>query len=98
MKGKTTNYMSTVKVGPKGQIIIPKEIRDMFQIEPGDNLIMMADIQRGIAINKQSIMEDIAKAIFDGNGKNVYPKENEQDLNTFADALTETAKKGSSVL
>lgn len=28
-------YMSSVKVGPKGQIVIPKEIRDMFQISPG---------------------------------------------------------------
>ena len=42
-------YMSSVKVGPKGQIVIPKEIRDMFQISPGDTLLILADAQRGIA-------------------------------------------------
>ena len=35
-------YMSSVKVGPKGQIVIPKEIRDMFQISPGDTLLILA--------------------------------------------------------
>lgn len=28
-------YMTTVKVGPKGQIVIPAEVREMFGIEPG---------------------------------------------------------------
>ena len=39
-KGK---FVATVKVGPKGQIIVPKEVRDMFQIEPGDMLLLLAD-------------------------------------------------------
>lgn len=45
-------YMSSVKVGPKGQIVIPKEIRDMFQISPGDTLLILADAQRGIALER----------------------------------------------
>lgn len=93
MKDKVTHFMSTVKVGPKGQIVIPKDIRDMFQIESGDNLIIMADRQRGMAIHKQSVMEDIAKAIFEGNGKAIYPKENEQDLTNFAGAIKKAAEK-----
>ena len=46
-KGK---YMCTVKVGEKGQIVIPKPARDLFGIEPGDSLLLLADEERGIAI------------------------------------------------
>lgn len=38
------------KVGEKGQIVIPKAARDMFGIEPGDTLLLMADIHQGIGI------------------------------------------------
>ena len=43
-------FLSTVRVGDKGQIVIPKEVREMFEIEPGDNLMLLADKERGIAI------------------------------------------------
>ena len=43
-------HISSVTVGEKGQIVIPKAVRDMFGIEPGDNLVLMADTKRGIAI------------------------------------------------
>ena len=47
---ETGKFMSSIKVGPKGQIVIPKEAREMFGIEPGDTLLLLADINRGIAI------------------------------------------------
>ena len=46
-KGK---YISMVKVGEKGQIVIPKGARDLFSIQPGDNLLLLADEEKGIAL------------------------------------------------
>ena len=46
-KGK---FISVVKVGEKGQIVIPKGAREMFDIRPGDNLLLLADLERGIAL------------------------------------------------
>ena len=48
-KGK---YISTATVGEKGQIVIPKKIREMFEIEPGDTLLLLADEKRGIAVTR----------------------------------------------
>ncbi|MDY4897954.1 MAG: AbrB/MazE/SpoVT family DNA-binding domain-containing protein [Eubacteriales bacterium] len=60
-------YMSLVKVGEKGQIVIPKEIRDMFGIEPGDTLLMLADKSRGIAIPPPQEGEKMHDSIFGGD-------------------------------
>lgn len=46
-KGK---FISMVKVGEKGQIVIPKGARELFDIQPGDNLLLMADEAHGIAL------------------------------------------------
>lgn len=42
-----------VKVGDKGQIVIPAKARKLFQIEPGDNLIVLGDEAQGLAIIKE---------------------------------------------
>ncbi len=63
--------MGTVKVGPKGQIVIPKEVRNMFGIESGDSLIIMAHPERGIGIERPSTLTKIANAIFAGHGRGI---------------------------
>ena len=52
-------FMSAVKVGPKGQIVIPKEVRDMFGIDVGTTLLLLADVNRGIAINRMDAFSDV---------------------------------------
>ena len=50
-KGK---YMfGMVKVGDKGQIVIPVKARKVFNIKPGDNLVLLGDENAGIAIIKE---------------------------------------------
>ena len=87
-------YMSTVKIGPKGQIVIPKEVRDMLGVGPGDSLLIMADRRRGVALQKQSIMNGIAQAIFSGKGAALYPEETEEHLHSFAQSIVAVADGG----
>lgn len=43
-------YLWTAKVGEKGQIVIPKEARTVFHIQPGDTLLLLGDSEKGIAL------------------------------------------------
>lgn len=43
-------FMSSVRIGPKGQIVIPKEAREMFGLAAGDTLVLLADKKKGIAL------------------------------------------------
>lgn len=45
------------KVNDKGQIVIPKEARDMFGIAPGDNLVLLGDTKKGMALVKAEVFE-----------------------------------------
>lgn len=58
-------YAWTAKVGERGQIVIPKEAREVFDIHPGETLLLLGDIQQGIAIVKNDRFMDFAKAILD---------------------------------
>lgn len=64
MKGPKGKYAWTVKVGEKGQFVIPKEAREIFDIKPGDTLIVMADEKQGIAIPPKSAFTELASRIF----------------------------------
>lgn len=60
-------FIWTVKVGNKGQIVIPKEARDVFKITNGDILILFGDINKGIALAKYDEYAEFIKPIFDNN-------------------------------
>lgn len=53
----------TAKVGEKGQIVIPKEARTMFHIQPGDTLLLLGDEDSGIIVTKPEELRDIAARI-----------------------------------
>ena len=61
-KGK---YGWTVTVGEKGQIVIPKQAREIFGIQPGDQLIILGDKARGLAIPPKNMISKFAAAVFD---------------------------------
>lgn len=55
----------TVTVGEKGQIVIPKQAREVFDIHPGDNLVLLGDVQRGIAIPPKAMFSQFSNSIFE---------------------------------
>ena len=62
-------FIWTVKVGDKGQIVIPKEARKIFNIKTGDSLILFGDIKKGIAIAKFEDYSDMVNEIFNVKNK-----------------------------
>ena len=71
--GKAKRHIfGTAKVGEKGQIVIPKEARTIFQVKPGDTLLILGDEETGIIVTKPDVLRDAAIEIFEkmenGNG------------------------------
>jgi len=62
-------FVGIAKVGEKGQIVIPKEARDMFDIKSGDSIIVLCDKEKGIALLKADVIEDLSDKVFP-NGDN----------------------------
>ena len=60
-------YAWTATVGEKGQIVIPKQAREIFNIKPGDTLVLLGDEQLGIAIPPKTEFELLGKRIFGGD-------------------------------
>lgn len=61
---KKEKFVGISKVGEKGQIVIPKEARDLFDIKPGDSIIVLCDKSRGIALLKADAIEDLSDKFF----------------------------------
>lgn len=71
--GPEGKFMATVKVGAKGQIVIPKEVREMFGFSEGESVLLLADRERGVALQPLAFMEPFFNAL-----KEVYPDRDEK--------------------
>ena len=65
MNGPKGKYAWSATVGEKGQIVIPRQARELFNIKPGDTLIILGDEKRGLAIPPRSALLSFAAAAFD---------------------------------
>ena len=70
-KKKQQRIFGTAKVGDRGQIVIPKEARELFNIQPGDTLLILGEEDTGLIVSRPELLSDIANKIF----KNVNNEE-----------------------
>lgn len=71
-------FISTVTIGEKGQIVIPKAAREMFGLEPGDTIVLLADKKRGIALVQNDRMMSVAESVM----KETFPDSNDEENNS----------------
>ena len=65
MPSSEGKYAWTATVGEKGQIVIPKQARDIFGINPGDTVMLLGDVERGLAIPLKSIIAEYMRKVFE---------------------------------
>ena len=57
------------KVGEKGQIVIPKDAREVFGIKSGDSLVVFGDVNKGLAVVKAEVFNSVTEDILGGDNK-----------------------------
>ena len=72
-RSKGYHIFGTAKVGEKGQIVIPKEARNIFGIQAGDTLLILGDEKSGIIVSKPDVIESAAEELL----KNMQKEEQE---------------------
>ena len=65
MRNHDDKFVWTVKIGEKGQFVIPKDARDMFDLHPGDTILVLGDSKRGLAILPKEAQKEYISRIFD---------------------------------
>ncbi|WP_072684124.1 AbrB/MazE/SpoVT family DNA-binding domain-containing protein [Holdemania sp. Marseille-P2844] len=64
MDFKNGKYAWMVKIGEKGQFVIPKEARELFDLQPGNKILVLGDEKRGIAILPKEMQMEYIQKIF----------------------------------
>lgn len=59
-KTNTRRVFGTAKVGDRGQIVIPKEARELFGIQPGDTLLILGESDTGLVVSRPEALNDLA--------------------------------------
>lgn len=77
MKTHDNKYAWMVKIGEKGQFVIPKEARELFELVPGDEIIVLGDPEKGIAILPKRMQGEFIARIFSEMNGMEEGKENE---------------------
>ncbi|MBQ6996958.1 MAG: AbrB/MazE/SpoVT family DNA-binding domain-containing protein [Oscillospiraceae bacterium] len=62
-KQSAHRVFGTAKVGDRGQIVIPKEARELFQIKPGDTLLILGETETGLIISRPELLNNLADEI-----------------------------------
>ena len=68
-KSRGRRVFGTARVGDRGQIVIPKEARELFGFQPGQTILVLADEEKGIAIPTRADSEKYFASIFDQAGE-----------------------------
>lgn len=68
-KINSRRVFGTAKVGDRGQIVIPKEARELFHIRPGDTLLIIGEESKGLIVSRPELLRDLADQIFDSEEK-----------------------------
>ena len=66
-KGNSKRVFGTAKVGDRGQIVIPKEARELFNIQPGDTLLIIGEENKGLIVSRPELLRDLADEIFESD-------------------------------
>lgn len=64
MNVQNGKYAWMVKIGEKGQFVIPKEARDLFDLQPGNEILVLGDEKRGLAILPKGMQAEYITRIF----------------------------------
>lgn len=64
-KGNSRRVFGTAKVGERGQIVIPKEARELFNIQSGDTLLILGEENKGLIVSRPEFLRDLADQFFD---------------------------------
>lgn len=62
-KQNSQRIFGTAKVGDRGQIVIPKEARAFYGIQPGDTLLILGDEETGLIVSRPEVLDHLAKQI-----------------------------------